>query len=407
MLFFLLMLVIPTTYQLERGALLAIILAGCVVHVFRNGWLLNKKIFAWGIVTISSSVLFIAIGLVNSTPGAFRVIPVYVLWPILFLFFTGVVNSSDKLLAFIKVIIIASLIVASMAMVLVMDNLFDVNLGVDAFLQTQDAGIGLYDGYIEYRLFNMTTAIYALPFLLGLLLTPEPWSPIRGRWKSATWIALVLCALTLLVSGRRGFWIISALSPFVAWILIKSANMRMSLLKLIFKIAVAGFIMAGLVVPILNIDLTSVWRNILDGFDFMDVDNLSASSRYDQFFVLISEWVKAPLLGAGHGASAAGVIRSYEQPWAYELVYVALLFQVGILGILVYGSAILWIFLKGVALMRRQPESAGLLIPTLTGLACFLVASATNPYLQKFDYLWTIFLPVAVLNSYMLRKKND
>ena len=53
--------------------------------------------------------------------------------------------------------------------------------------------------------------------------------------------------------------------------------------------------------------------------------------------------------------------------------------------------------------MRRIPESAGLLIPTLSGLFCFLIINATNPYLASFDYLWVVFLPVAILNAYILR----
>lgn len=76
----------------------------------------------------------------------------------------------------------------------------------------------------------------------------------------------------------------------------------------------------------------------------------------------------------------------------------------GIVGVLIYGLVVEWVFIKGIMVMRRAPETAGLLIATLSGLACFLVTNATNPYLQQFDYLWVLFLPIAVLNAYMLRR---
>jgi O-antigen ligase len=114
----------------------------------------------------------------------------------------------------------------------------------------------------------------------------------------------------------------------------------------------------------------------------------------------MSEWSDSPWIGQGLGASASSVTRSEEQPWAYELSYVALLFQTGLLGVIIYSSAVLWIFYKGIRLVRVRPDAGQVILPLLAGLAGFLLANATNPYLSKFDYLWTIFLPVAAINAY-------
>jgi hypothetical protein len=45
--------------------------------------------------------------------------------------------------------------------------------------------------------------------------------------------------------------------------------------------------------------------------------------------------------------------------------------------------------------------------PFLAGLICFMIANGTNPYLAKFDYMWIIFIPVALLNSGLLYNKLD
>jgi len=46
------------------------------------------------------------------------------------------------------------------------------------------------------------------------------------------------------------------------------------------------------------------------------------------------------------------------------------------------------------------------MLPVLAGTSCFLIANATNPYLAKFDYIWVIFLPVALINIWLLDSKQ-
>jgi hypothetical protein len=37
-------------------------------------------------------------------------------------------------------------------------------------------------------------------------------------------------------------------------------------------------------------------------------------------------------------------------------------------------------------------------------MTAFLIANATNPYLERYDYLWVIFLPIAFVNLSLLAK---
>lgn len=125
-------------------------------------------------------------------------------------------------------------------------------------------------------------------------------------------------------------------------------------------------------------------------------------ARSSQFAALITGWREHPLLGAGHGA-VASVVRSTEQPWAYELTYLALLFHTGLIGLFVYASGVIWIFWVGVRSIGCRGADVAI-VPVLAGTASFLIANATNPYLEKFDYIWVIFLPVAFLNVWLLRR---
>jgi hypothetical protein len=69
---------------------------------------------------------------------------------------------------------------------------------------------------------------------------------------------------------------------------------------------------------------------------------------------------------------------------------------------LLYLAGVIWIFWQAIGVMRRSPLSASLR-PVVVGSICFLLANATNPYLAKFDYLWTIFLPLAYVNFWRLK----
>ena len=77
----------------------------------------------------------------------------------------------------------------------------------------------------------------------------------------------------------------------------------------------------------------------------------------------------------------------------------ALLFQVGVVGVLLYAAGIAWTTWQGWRTLRAHPDVAAHLIPALTGCICFLVASATNPYLARFDAIWIVFWPLAIVSA--------
>ncbi|MEX1214261.1 hypothetical protein [Saccharospirillum sp.] len=133
----------------------------------------------------------------------------------------------------------------------------------------------------------------------------------------------------------------------------------------------------------------------------------SSGARFLQAASLWEKFTESPLIGHGLG-STVNVVRSHDTPWAYELSYLALLMNVGLVGFLIYSVAVIWIALKGIELSRKNAEFAKLFVPLIVSLCAFLIMNATNPYLAKFDYLWVIFLPVALLNAYLTqRPKHD
>jgi len=399
------MLVVPTTYQAERGVLLGALLAASIVYLLRfNRWRLHKEVALLGGLCITASLFFMLNGAYHSAPGALRVGSVYVVWPLLFLFFIGLLNRPDQLSPFLKVLVIAEVCAAIMGVMFVAEALDYLNFGISTLLEGSKASIGISDESIGYSLPNLSTVIYALPFLLGYLMLPRERTHLNGAWRLFVWFGLLLAVIVLLIAGRRAFWVIAAASPFVVFILAEQCKIHFDIKKLI---VLATVILVGAVatIAIFDINIEVIWDDLVSGFEFSGAHDLSTHLRKEQYFSLLDGWMENPVLGAGLGSSAS-VIRNEELPWAYELTYLAILFQTGVLGIFVYGGAVVWIFARGIDVIRKQPESSGMLIPLLSGLVCFLIANATNPYLQKFDYLWTLFLPVAVLNAYLLNNNK-
>ena len=121
---------------------------------------------------------------------------------------------------------------------------------------------------------------------------------------------------------------------------------------------------------------------------------------------MISSWQENPFFGKGHGAFAVGAKGSGGQPWAYELQYVAILFQTGIVGFLIYFGSIIWLVYKAVLISKNNSEIGKIAIPATVALLSFLIANATNPYLLKFDYLWTLFFLAAIVNVGLIESNN-
>ncbi len=109
----------------------------------------------------------------------------------------------------------------------------------------------------------------------------------------------------------------------------------------------------------------------------------SAGLREQQAPKLWNAFGHNPLLGDGLGAVVRPrFVRDPGAPWSYELTYLQLLFQMGVLGLL----AVLALPLAAVRRGLREAATGAMRAPPLAGAMAILgilVASATNPYLMS------------------------
>jgi hypothetical protein len=398
LIFFILMLVTPSSNQFERGLALAVILLGSTVYA--SSWRLDKAILIWLFTTTVVGLYSLINGVFINIENALRHSTIYLVWPIIFVYLVGFSTQPSKIILFLKAIVIGVFLSSIMGLVLVVLSTLDLYSGFIAdFFENQGARSGYHDGYIKYRLYNVATLIYGVSFMYVIVADNMSENWMTKRWKIFIYVTIVLLMLATLISGRRGAWITILTAPAIHLLLSRIVGHKVPIKRILFAFIMFIPIFVTTVI-LFDLDISELFSVLQTVVEFEE--NASNIARAEQMDSLLAGWANSPLFGNGLGTSAS-IVRSDDLPWAYELSYIAVLFHTGLLGLIVYSGAIFWIFATGTRLMITQKISRSIFLPLLTGLACFLMANATNPYLSTFDYLWTIFLPLAAINSFRVK----
>jgi hypothetical protein len=330
----------------------------------------------------------------------------YVAWPIAYIVFVEGAADSRVLSSLETVLLVSAFVIFGYALIFIL-----VQAGfLPAFLLlplSLDQRIGFYPGFIQYSLNNLASMLFLVPYLMAAVVI---WPAERSRAaRVLRWVALFMGIAVVSVSLRRGIMVAVLLGPVFIGVLVAFLPREERLRAARSLALLVGVLVALTGAALLYAHFRYHWTptNMLtffkEGYDFQSSHEPGAVARSLQFSALIDAWTKSPIIGAGAGAGGASYVRDPAQPWAYELSYVALLYQTGLVGVTVYAAGMVWIFWSGIQMIRSGHPLGFRLLPILTGVAAFLVANATNPYLAKFDYLWVIFLPVAYINLWLLR----
>jgi hypothetical protein len=391
---FFLMLVVPTTYQPVKAVLLALTLFAILVS--------GEKIrYGLPIILISAyGAAFVLHGLFASNPGALRVSVVHVLWPLVFLVLASGIRTEQHLVHMFRVMVAAGIFIGTYGCLYILTEtgrlpswLLPVQLDLQTIF-TLDRGV------IEVTLTSLSTLLFLVPFLVAYVAS---WPRGRKPPVPMVWayLALLVCGALVLLSGRRALLVALVATPVLVLAAIIMTRSRVR------RLIVPSVIVLGVglvVVNVFSLDIAANVASFQTGFDF-NIASGSAGTRAAQFRGLLEGWSESPIFGAGAGAVAPGPIRSFEAPWAYELYFLALLFQAGIVGIFIYGGTVAYAALRVASNARRDAAMLGWTPPILVGLAGFLIGTATNPYLGKFDSLWVLFILMVLLNVSAARRE--
>ncbi|MEQ6917338.1 hypothetical protein [Halomonas aquatica] len=399
--FFVGMLVMPTSFQFQRGAVLVILV--CIATPFAlSRWRVHRDVFVLWLSTMVVGAFAIMLGIVNDAPGALRVSTIYLIWPALYLLFIGLTHNLQVIRRMESALLLGISLATAMALIVLAAGFLGLSDIVYPILAFQDAGFGAYDGFIEFRVFNLTTVMYGFPFVVALLLARR--RELRGWQKTWLWLLVVLMVVVAVGSGRRMFWLVVLLTPFLALFFLQLSTRRfrtVAMLGALIRMGVAAALVVAGIIVALGLQPILLVQEFVSAFIGQEA---SSRIRFEQAGALWRAFESSPLVGIGLGSTVDSVNR---QGWAFELWYLSLLKSVGLLGFLVYAVAVGWVVVKGMLLARRNREFAALFVPLVTAMMIFLIMSGSNPYIGKFDYLWVIFLPVSLINAYLTERSAN
>ncbi|MGL6098745.1 MAG: hypothetical protein ACRC0G_03860 [Fusobacteriaceae bacterium] len=171
--------------------------------------------------------------------------------------------------------------------------------------------------------------------------------------------------------------------------------------KKIIKNIIFGIALCLLINNFQIINLNNFSNYIFKSYNYFSSEKYSGvNERKQQFYSLLEGIKKSPFIGEGIGADVE--VKRSSVVGAYELTYIAKIFQMGILGFS------LWIFMIAFLLKKALYESRNKKIIKyyISGTVSILVVNASNPYLGSFEFDWMLYILLFLINNYSKKGKS-
>ena len=409
---FSMMIVTPSAYQLTKAFLIFIIMVGIATDLAISKKVrMHPRILYIFLFYILMGLLFGFYGYLRQNSGAIPITKEVVFYVIIYMILiNGIVDFNS--LRFIHIVLVFSM--AFLCFYLVASILNAFNIWPDWMyysLQTESTNdeVNTYSietyGRFSASFSSFPSLLFLQPYYFCFLIL-QP-----GKKSKLMWILFVVMTLIMVFVGRRILMIIALSFPLIILIFISSKknnsqlNIQFKSILFYFILLVLGIYLIITQIPGLNI------QSIVDYFLFtFQSEQISSTGavesnvRLETIRYLYNGWLGSPIFGFGSGASCPGYIRSPTEPWNYEVAYMQFIYSWGIVGCLLYLMGIYFIINKLVKIYRQNSVYSIYAVSSLVGMAAFLIGASTNPYLLQFDFLFVIFLPIAIINLNYLKK---
>lgn len=386
--------VIPQSFMQLKLPFLSLALLGIAIGVFRGNYKISSRAFILYYFLFSLlAVIWCIIGLVNGSPTiavieSFRVYFVY-MW--IYFVITIYISNRDYHQHVDKLICVAAVGIGIIALYALADHVYglgwlDQTLADDMYLQ-----VGVHDGYVQMNNVNIGMLTFIIPYLLGRVILEQSSS------RRLLSFGLVIAVVSALLASRRIVLLLLVLAPLVTYVVAVFAGERdkktrrqvLAFYSILIIITVSSYWLATLTSPAL---VEGFLGRVLDIFK-----NDPESDRQLQHRGLIEGFTNQYLVGSGFGGMI-DVIRSDERPWTFELTYSRLLFNSGLLGIVLLGSFFTYYVFLGIKKIKSSRHKK-VYVPLMVGFVSVLIASASNPYLSSFDFLFALSIIPLILNT--------
>ena len=234
-----------------------------------------------------------------------------------------------------------------------------------------------------------------IPFSLFFLLNREIYKIEINKYMTI-FISITFLVAIFVAYSRYIFFI-----TIVVYLLTYTPSLK-------YKISIQSLFWIIILFLVIIFSLDNISHLIEDRF-FSTYNTYSDDIRKEQFNALMYEFYKYPLFGKGMGGYSEIVIRSETLPFLYEMQWIALLMQFGIIGIsiilILVILAINKLFTVFLLQFIYQKQIDKNMMSVLILYFLWLGASFTNPYLTSAigGIIFAIFL---ALNKFDLNQKG-
>jgi O-antigen ligase len=410
-----LIIVVPSAYQLIKAILLLFIFSSYFFELILSQKLLyHSLIFKLFIVYILFGLIYFLYGLLNHNIGAVPVTKEIVLYVIFYFFIIGTIKNIENLKA-INFVLIFSMFFLCFYIITSLLNSFGLwpnYLYVNLETATSDQDINTVSietyGRLSSSFSSFPGLLFLQPFLFCQLLIT------KTKHRFSLWALFIIVTILMIFVGRRILLITSILFPIFILFYLKNIKKTKKIVSIKIKwksilvfVILFLFIIYSLLI-LSGIDITAMYDNLLLTFQLESVTTdgkIESNVRIDTIKYLFQGWLERPLFGFGNGAYTANFVRDPESPWNYEVEYMQFLYSWGIFGMLLYSVGIIYIIKKLFSIYSKNSKYAPYALPAAFGLIAFLIGSSTNPYLLKLDSLYIVFLPIGIVNLYLIENE--
>lgn len=398
-----------------------------VLLVFSSLWLLivERSKIQFLLSRLPSYLLLIApciwglmMGLWNENDGVLSELPLFGYGVITYLVIFGVLSFQNGILkAFELAVKFSSFVVISVFFCL---YFFIDTSGVNYFKNLLSFYIQYPQGYVKIHSVQTTALLFLAPVMMGLYFYKKNF---------ANGLLLALLVLLIFLSGRRSAIILitflaltlSVYGYFLtrsgSEILRFAAPLILSCVAFLFFVNYleTGSTRQGYISSLSDAfameDMSKLKnenkRSKADNsskaadssinfcsFDFhskagVDPGKIGSAIRQSQAVIIVEEIKSAFFFGRGFGYEVDSCVRSENQPWRFELAYLSLIMNVGVVGfLLLVASYLTWLW-QAIKLRSNRDVA----YPLLLGSIFFIICSSTNPYLFSVENIWIFFVP--------------
>lgn len=388
-----LMFIIPKEYGLIKGILLAAI---CIVSSF---YICKKKYLKAGecmyfIIFIFYFLLSIFWGIVSGwkfeLTEDYPLFFYYIFTPICVFFFGHLYYQNKKNI--VKICIIFTFFIVSIDLIRIFMILGIIPKWslIDFFVHVDSENTLVNE--LTLRISNESSLIFLLPFNILLLKVLNQNVIVGKLYKILLAGSSVLGTAYAMLSGRR----ILEIGILVAWVIVSLEyfhhrfTIRTLIKGLIFLAVFFIFISHILGTISTNTDLLNVTDMIVNTF-FEGFTGAGMQNRQNYISGLIDLWSQAPVLG--NGLNAYGdVLANTVTLWSYEVVFLALLGQAGIVGVCIIFFGIISVFLsyRNIYGSTENLLKKSVYRAITISSVIFILAGLSNPQVY-YAWFWGIF----------------